>query len=91
MGVCEVQQEVAYCIVFTAVCLFLDNLCGNVRVSAGSSAMNCMYFCVLGIGHFLWECEGSQHGVSYKFYELQCVGSWTLFVGLRWCQQEMLY
>ena len=26
--------------------------------SAGSGVLNCMYCCLLAVGHFVWECEG---------------------------------
>ena len=30
-----------------------------MRVAAGSGVLNCMYCCMLVVGHFVWECEGS--------------------------------
>ena len=37
--------------------------------SAGSGVLNCMYCCVLLVGHFVWEWEGSAgSGVLNSMY-----------------------
>ena len=38
-----------------------------MRGSAGSGVLNCMYRCVLVVGHFVWECEGSAGGGVLNF------------------------
>jgi len=64
------------------VCLLLDILCGNVRWSAGSGELNCMYCCVLAIGHYVWECEGVSTDWRTELNVLLYVGSWTFCVGV---------
>jgi len=59
------------------VCWQLDILCGSVRGSAGCCVLNCMYCCVLAVGHFVWECEGVSREWRNELYVLLCVGSWT--------------
>ena len=50
--------------------------------SAGSGVLNCMYCCVLVVGHFVLECEGVSREWRTELCVLQCVGSWTFFVGV---------
>ena len=53
----------------------MDILCGNVRWSAGSGLLNCMFCCVLVVGHFVLECESAGSGV------LNCMYCCVLVVG----------
>jgi len=50
---------VAYLIVCIVVCWQLDIMCGSLRELAGRGVLNCIYYCVLAVGHFVWECERS--------------------------------
>jgi len=38
-----------------------------VRGSAGSGVLNCMYCCVLLVGHFVWAYEGVSRELSTDF------------------------
>jgi len=51
-------------------------------VSAGSGVLNCMYCCVLVVGHFVWECESAGSGV------LHCMYCCVLVVGHFVCECE---
>ena len=55
---------------------------GNVRRSVGSGVLNCMYCCMLVVGHFVWEYEGVSREWRTELYVLLCVGSWTFCVGV---------
>jgi len=34
-----------------------------VRGSAGSGILNCIFCCMLAVGHFVLECESAESGV----------------------------
>jgi len=55
---------------------------GNVKVSAGCGVLNCMYCCVLGVGHYVWECDGFSRVFRTEFYVLLCLGCWIFCVGV---------
>ena len=57
------------------MCWQLDILCGSVSRQAGSEVLNCMYCCVLVVGHFVWECEGVSRKWRTELCVLLCVGS----------------
>jgi len=45
--------------------------------SAGNGVLNCMYCCVVVVGHFVWESEEFNRNWRTALYLLLCVGIWT--------------
>jgi len=50
-----------------------------------------MYCCVLGVGHFVWDCEVFGRRWRTEFYILLCVGNWTFCVGVCGVLQGVAY
>ena len=60
----------AYLILCTVVCWVLDIVCRIAMGSAGSGVLICMYYCVLTVAQFVWECEGVSRKWRTEFYVL---------------------